>query len=73
MVDGFLVAWGCRPHDCGDTKGFIAIEVATGKPYAAACTREHGFTVFGGALAELPEPLRNIGDRKCQFWDGGDD
>ncbi len=67
-VDGILVAWGCRPHNCPYEQGGIAIEVPTGRPYAVTCSEEHGVRVFGGKPSEIPEPLRAIGARKCIFW-----
>ena len=73
QVDGVLVAWGCRPHKCPHAQGGVAIEVATGRAYAAICSRENGVRVFGGALADIPEPLQRIGARECAFWDGVDD
>ena len=73
LVDDVLIAWGCRPHQCGDVQGGIAIEVATGRPYAVTCSREHGVKVFGGALSDLPEAFSKVGALKCAFWNGGDD
>ena len=60
LVDDFLIANGCMPHDCGDSQAAIAIEVTTGRPFAIAFSREDGMRVFGGALSDAPEPLRNI-------------
>lgn len=60
LVDGILIAEGCKPHDCGDTRGAIAIEVETGRPYAMVFGRERGLRVFGGALLDMPEALRKI-------------
>ena len=60
LVDDFLIAKGCKPHDCGDAKAAIAIELTTGRPFAVIYSREDGIRVFGGALSDAPEPLRNI-------------
>ena len=73
LVEGVLVAWGCRPHECGDTKGGIAIDVATGRPYAAICAPEYGLRVFGGTREELPKPMQEIVAQECARWDGGHD
>ena len=73
LVDDVLVAWGCRPHQCPCEQGGIAIEVATGRPYAATCSRENGVRVFGGGLSDLPEPFQRVGARNCISWNGTDD
>ena len=63
LVDRVLVAWGCRAHECPDAQAAIAIEVATGRPYAVICTHERGSSTFGGAPDELPEHLQAIAAR----------
>lgn len=73
LLEGVLVAWGCRPHNCGDAKGGIAIEVATGRPYAAICAPEYGLRVFGATREDLPDPMQEIVAQKCARWDGGHD
>ena len=65
LVDGVLIARGCRPHICPDFVGAIAIELATGRPYALIYNREKGLKVYGATLTDLPEPLRKI----AQEWD----
>ena len=65
LVDGVLIARGCRPHICPDFVGAIAIELATGRPYALIYNREKGLKVYGATLTDLPEPLRKI----VQEWD----
>ena len=65
LVDGILVAQGCRPHICPDMTGAIAIELATGRAYALIYNREKGLEVYGATLADLSEPLRKI----AQEWD----
>ena len=60
LVGDFLVMEGCKPHECPDMKGVIAIEVSTGRPYAMIYRREDGLRVFGGTLSDVPDPLRQI-------------
>ena len=33
---------------------------ATGRPYAATCTRENGVRFYGGSLADMPEALQRV-------------
>ena len=68
VVDGVLVAWGCRAHWCPEAKAGIAIEVATGRPHAVTCTHEHGIRAFGSAPSLLPVPLRALLARYCIVW-----
>lgn len=42
VVDGVLVAWGYRLHECPDAQGRITIVVETGGPCAATHTRDLG-------------------------------
>lgn len=59
LVGDILITEGCRPHNC-PVRGVIAIEVSTGRPYAMIYDPEDDLRVFGGALSDLPEPLRDI-------------
>ena len=63
LAGDVLITEGCRPHNC-PVRGAIAIKVSTGEPYAAMYDPEDGIRVFGGALSDLPEPLRDI----AQEW-----
>ncbi|MDE2789457.1 MAG: hypothetical protein OXI81_03415 [Paracoccaceae bacterium] len=60
LAGDFLSMEGCKPHDCGDAKAAIAIEVTTGQPFAIIFSREDGIRVFGGTLSDAPEPLRQF-------------
>lgn len=60
LVNGKLVAWGCRSVACHDKAGAIAVEIATGRPYALIYDRDTGLKVYGGSLAEAPRPLWDI-------------
>ena len=60
LAGDFLIAKGLKPHDCGDAKAEIAIEVTTGRPFAIIYSREDGIRVFDGALSDAPEPLRQV-------------
>ena len=60
LAGDFLIAKGLKPHDCGDAKAEIAIEVTTGRPFAIIYRREDGIRVFGGALSDAPELLRQM-------------
>jgi len=60
LADGVLVAWGCRHANCQDMSGAVAIEIATGRPYALIYNREIGLEVYGSTLVEAPEPLQDI-------------
>jgi hypothetical protein len=53
---GFLTGWGCWPHLCGPRPAFLALEVATGKPYAAYVMNCQLIT-FGAPLDKLPAAL----------------
>lgn len=64
LAGDFLIATGCKPHDCGDAKAAIAIEVTTGRPFAIIYSRENGIRVFGSTLSDVPGPLRRI----AQEW-----
>ena len=63
LVGDILITEGCRPHNC-PVRGVIAIKVSTGEPYAMIYDPEDGIRVFGGALSDLPEPLRDV----AQEW-----
>ena len=60
LADGTLVAWDCRRSACQDMYGAIAIELATGRPYALILDREKGLKVYGSTLAEAPQHLQYI-------------
>ncbi|MEM9045728.1 MAG: hypothetical protein AAGC81_13645 [Pseudomonadota bacterium] len=55
LRDGFLVGNGCWPHRCGERTGFLAIEVATGAPFAAILWCNE-LELFKGGLP-APAPL----------------
>ncbi len=62
LANGVLVARGCSHSSCQDMYGAIAIELATGRPYALIYNGETGLKVYGSStLAEAPEPLQDIG------------
>ena len=73
IVEDVLVAWGCRPHVCGDTQAGFAIEVESGRPYAVTCAKEDGVRAFGGELSEIPDALRWLGARECGYWNNEED
>lgn len=50
---GYLVGGDCRPNICG----FVAIEAATGRPYAAY-SLDNDYQFFGASPQSLPAPLR---------------
>jgi hypothetical protein len=54
--DGILLASGCWPSQCGDRFGFVAVEVATGLPFAVEFYEgtRRDFVPDG---AELPRPM----------------
>ena len=52
VADGWLIATGCKPHNCGFTHAAIAIEVATGRPQALIWSAEEGIRVFGATRPE---------------------
>jgi hypothetical protein len=56
--DGYVFGTSCRPHDCIIGHGFFAIEIATGRPYAAYFDRPCTLSTFGAAEAELPPPMK---------------
>lgn len=56
---GFVLGWGFRPHHGDGRFGYIAIEVATGKPYAVY-SRDGSLTVFGSQPDDLPGPLSDL-------------
>ncbi|GMG83348.1 hypothetical protein LNKW23_25610 [Paralimibaculum aggregatum] len=56
--DGAVIAEGCMAHDCGDERGLLAIEIATGRPFAAILSEGHPVRLFGGAPEELPAAMR---------------
>ncbi len=58
VSNGVLFATGCRPHECGDYGAAFAVDVATGRPYAAMHD-EAGVRVYGGRLRDLPRQLRD--------------
>ncbi|MDE0035064.1 MAG: hypothetical protein OXU75_18315 [Deltaproteobacteria bacterium] len=61
LANGFLVARGCSHPSCQDMYGAIAIELATGRPYALIYNRETGLKVYGSStLAKGAESLQNI-------------
>ena len=62
IVDGFLIADSCHFHF--DRYGFIAIEVATGKPYALV---HDWFYVFGGEHTEKEKEYLE-GCKDCRLW-----
>ena len=57
--DGYALSAGCWPHRCNERVGFIAIEVATGRPFAAI-SNECGFQAFGSAADDLPAPMKGL-------------
>lgn len=61
LVDGFYVANGCMPRQCSDKHGFLAVEISTGRPYAAFTDdlkNDGALTVFGVENeASLPKPI----------------
>ena len=61
LVDDFLIAMGCMPHNCGPSQAAIAIEVATGRPFAIFYDALDGkIRAFGSSLSDAPKPLRQI-------------
>ena len=62
LADGTLVARGCRRSACPDMSGAIAIELATGRPYALIFNRDTGLKAFGSALADAPQRLQEIAE-----------
>lgn len=60
LANGTLVAWGCSRAACHDMSGAIAIELATGRPYALIYNRDTGLKAYGSTLAEAPQPLQDI-------------
>lgn len=50
---GYLVGGDCRPSLCG----FVAIEAATGRPYAAYSLGDD-YQFFGASAQSLPAPLK---------------
>ena len=63
LDNGTLVAWGCRHVACHGMCGMygaIAIELATGRPYALILNRETGLKVYGSTFAEMPQSLHVI-------------
>lgn len=57
---GYLVAGGCKPHDCGDTYGAIALHLETGEPLVAV--KEDGALpkLFGKPQGPLPNRIRQV-------------
>jgi hypothetical protein len=59
IKDGYLVGFGCQPHWCNERFGFVAINIATGEPFAAytAYPHECSFRTFAPPNRGLPAPL----------------
>ena len=59
VKDGYLVGFGCQQRWCNERFGFIAINIATGVPFAAytAYPDECSFNTFGPPDRGLPAPL----------------
>jgi hypothetical protein len=62
--DGYIYGTSCRPHDCITGHGFFAIEIATGRPYAAYFDDTCTLTTFGAAEADLPAPMKALVDER---------
>lgn len=56
--NGVLFGSGCRVHDCITGHGYIAIDIETGRPFAAYFNDDCTLTSFGAPEAELPAPMR---------------
>jgi hypothetical protein len=59
VKDGYLVGYGCQPRWCNERFGFVAINIATGEPFAAytAYPYECSFNTFGPPDRGLPAPV----------------
>ena len=57
---GYLVAGGCKPHDCGDTYGAIALHLETGEPLVAVKEDDASPKLFGMPQGPLPNRIRHV-------------
>ncbi|MEM8790503.1 MAG: hypothetical protein AAGE80_02710 [Pseudomonadota bacterium] len=71
--DGFLVGAGCWPRRCGEWSGFLAIELATGAPFAALLRCEtletYGLEGEGTMPAPLLAMIANERSRRAKSWE----
>lgn len=59
LSDGFIIGWGFARRHGATHFGYIAIEVATGRPFAAYSVCGE-LSVFGALETDLPQPLRDL-------------
>lgn len=58
--DGYLVAGGCKPHDCADTYGAVALHIETGEPLIAVKQDGANPELFGKPRGPLPNRIRQV-------------
>lgn len=64
-VGNALFGSGCMPHQCTVTEGAYAIDLDSGRAFAALLS-DGKVRVYGGSVSELPSPLKKWHDERAQ-------